>query len=170
MPRKTPYVMSRVYQSSQDPRLIHCLLDDDYPFGRDKALWEISYTIAPIDGRYPDSSPLKIILATIRVNERGGEEIVSEFVFYSAFALLLYAPKPCPPKFLQFEYNRVIKYSIHVRDENLDKGFQEVYPLLQLSQHTTPEQLLLAKHLKEHGHLPKNNAYSYPMQRYALGR
>lgn len=177
--------MTRVKQSSFEKSLIHCLIDEDYPFGRARFLWEVSFDVAPIDARDPESSSLRVILATINNTPRGGEEIVSEFLFTSINALMLYSPYPEPPKRLQFERHGAIMFSILVRDGdagykgkdgvlrpyqngNLFKGFSEVYPLLQLSEHTTPEQLLLSKHLREYGHLPKGNPYSIPMQKLTL--
>lgn len=152
MPRKTPFLMSEIVQSRFDPDIIHCLLNQPYPFGRHKALWEINFIVKPINLQYPDNKDLRIVLATIQVNERGGEEIVSEFEFRSYNAVKLYNPPPLPPRLLQFEYAQKILFSIYVKDSTLDKGFKEVYPLLQLSEHTICEQTRIAIQLHRYGH------------------
>jgi hypothetical protein len=152
MPRKKPFLMTKLVQNRLDPDIIHCILDQPYPFGRHKALWEIKFMVKPIDIRNPDDGDLRVILATIQVNERGGEKIVSEFEFRSHNAVKLYNPPPLPPRLLQFEYAQRILFSIYVKDVNLDKGFKEVYPLLQLSEHTICEQTRIAVQLHRYGH------------------
>jgi hypothetical protein len=143
----------QVFESRLHSHILHCIPEAAPPIGRSRVLWEVQLTFQPhqgIDIRSPVDTDFVIYLNTMQQGRRGGERLVSRFVFTGLFAALVYSPPPQPPKLLQIEYQQRILLQVKAEGKHLEQGFQDLYPQLALKMTNSPVRTTLLQQLDKH--------------------